>query len=76
MSHTSTTAHLSPALHPATKHVFRTGLSTASPPGASPAWDVGVCPPGGGRGAGLTWAVTPARDREKSRGASNRPLNS
>eukprot|EP00966_Prymnesium_polylepis_P076483 1772946-Prymnesium_polylepis.1 len=29
-----------------------------------------------GRGAGLTSAVTPARGREKSRGASNRPLNS
>jgi hypothetical protein len=44
-------------------------------PGASPAWDAGLCPPGGGRPAGLTWAVTPARGREKSRGPSNRPLN-
>jgi len=39
-------------------------------------WDAGLCPPGGGRSAGLAWAVTPARGREKSRGPSNRPLNS
>eukprot|EP00966_Prymnesium_polylepis_P298601 6900412-Prymnesium_polylepis.1 len=29
--------------------------------------------PGGGRCAGLMWAVTPARGREKSPGPSNRP---
>eukprot|EP00966_Prymnesium_polylepis_P257163 5940609-Prymnesium_polylepis.1 len=45
---------------------------------ASPAWDAGLksrMPTRRGTlRAGLTWAVTPARGREKSRGPSSRPL--
>jgi hypothetical protein len=68
-SHTSTTAR-PPAHHPHCTPSQSTCLAPGYvPPGASPAWDAGLCP-------GLAWAVAPARGREKSRGPRNRPLNS